>query len=107
MLTYNEMKSNHEVIKSFCCQNRLALTIAGGIMAENMRAASRDEYIRFMNELTIDEFVGNYLTALLQSVCIDAYRKVNDAEIGFYDFIEQYMGKQVRKELEKYMKEYI
>ena len=107
MLTYNEMKSNHEVIKSFCCQNRHALTVAGGIMAEKMWLTSRDEYIKFMSELAIDEFIGNYLTALLQSACIDAYKKVNNAEMGFYDFVEQYMGKQVREELEKYMEEYV
>ena len=107
MLTYNEMKSNHEIIKSFCCQHRYGLTVVGGIMAEKMRLASRDGYIRFLNELSIDEFIGNYLTALFQGACIDAYRKVNNAEMGFRDFVEQYMGEQVRKELDKYMEEYV
>lgn len=107
MLTYNEMKSNHEVIKSFCCQNRHALTVVGGILAEGIGLANRDDYINFMNELTIDEFIGNYLTALLNCACIDAYKKVNSGKMGFYDFVEEYNGKLTRKELEKYMEEHV
>ena len=103
MMNYTEMKSNHEVIKSFCAQNRYGLTVTAGILAESSYLADRHEFMQFMDDLTMDEFVGNYLTALLNDTAIEFYRQVNNGELGFLDFVEENLGKSVRDSVQKEM----
>ena len=103
MMNYTEMKSNHEVIKTFCAQNRYGLTVTAGVLAESIYLADRHEYMQFMNDLTMDEFVGNYLTALLNNAAIEFYRQVNNGELGFLDFVEKTVGKSVRDSVQKEM----
>lgn len=93
---YDEMKSRHEVIKAFCAQHRYGLTVVGGVLAERNCLANREDYMKFLDDLTIDEFVGNYLTALLAPFAVDIYKRVLDSEMSFYDFVEQTGGKDVR-----------
>lgn len=92
---YDEMKSRHEVIKAFCAQHRHGLTVVGGILAERKRLVNREDYMKFLNDLTIDEFTGYYITALLTPFAVDIYNRVLDGEMSFYDFIEQSCGKDV------------
>lgn len=94
---YDEMTSRHEVIKTFCAQHRYGLTVVGGVLAERQRLANREDYMKFLDDLSIDEFTGNYLTALLTPFAVDIYKRVLDGELGFYDFIEQTVGKDVRE----------
>lgn len=93
---YDEMKSRHEVIKTFCAQHRYGLTVTGGVLAERLCLANREDYMKFLNDLSIDEFTGNYLTGLLTPFAVDLYKKVSDGEMSFYDFIEQTSSKDVR-----------
>lgn len=93
---YDEMKSRHEVIKTFCAQHRYGLTVAGGVLAERQCLANREDYMKFLDDLSIDEFTGNYLIALLTPFVVDIYKRVLDGEMGFYDFIERTDGKDVR-----------
>lgn len=104
MSNYTKMKANHEVIKTFCVQNRYALTVVGGITAEALNLSTYEDYTKFLEELTMDEFVGNYLTALFNENALEGYRKVNTGEIGFYDFLDKYVGKTVRILFEERMK---
>lgn len=104
MSNYTEMKANYEVIKTFCVQNRYALTVVGGIYAETMRLSTYEDYTKFLEELTMDEFVGNYLTLMFNEHALEGYRKVNTGEIGFYDFLDKYVGKMVRIAFEERMK---
>ena len=41
MMSYTEMKSNYEAIKTFCAQNRYGLTVAAGVLAESNYLADR------------------------------------------------------------------
>lgn len=104
MFNYIEMKANHEVVKTFCVQNRYALTVVGGICAETMKLSTYEDYTKFLEELTMDEFVGNYLTALFDEHTLEGYRKVNTGEIGFCEFLDKYVGKRVRIAVEERMK---
>lgn len=93
---YDEMKSSHEVIKAFCAQYRHGLTVVGGILAERQCVANREDYTKFLNDLSIDEFTGNYLIALVTPFAVEAYKRVLDGEMSFYDLIEQTVGEDVR-----------
>ena len=104
--TYEEMKDDHGVIKTFCAQHRYGLTVAGGVLAEQYGLANRDDYIKFMNDLTIDEFTGNYLTALFNPMTVAEYIRVSNGETGFFDFVEKFMGKNVRNAVQKYIEEH-
>ena len=103
MMNYAEMKSNHEVIKTFCAQNRYGLTVTAGILAESIYSVDRHEFMQFMDDLTMDEFAGNYLTVLLNDTAIEFYRQVNNGELGFLDFVEMTVGKSVRDSVQKEM----
>ena len=103
MMNYTEMKSNHEVIKSFCAQNRYGLTVTAGILAESNYLADRHEFMQFMDDLTMNEFVGNCLTALFNDTVIELYRQVNNGKLGFLDFVEMTVGKSVRDSVQKEM----
>ena len=103
MMNYTEMKSNYEVIKSFCAQNRYGLTVTAGILAESNYLADRHEFMQFMDDLTMNEFVGNYLTALFNDTVIEFYRQVNNGKLGFLDFVEMTVGKSVRDSVQKEM----
>lgn len=104
MMNYTEMKSNYEVIKSFCAQNRYGLTVTAGVLAESMCLADRHEFMRFMDDLTMNEFVGNYPTALFDdAAAIELYRQVNNGKLGFLDFVEITVGKSVRDSVQKEM----
>ena len=96
MMNYTEMKSNYEVIKSFCAQNRYGLTVTAGVLAESNYLADRHEFMQFMDDLTMNEFVGNYLTALFSDTAIEFYRQVNNGELEFLDVVEKTVGKSVR-----------
>lgn len=93
---YDEMKTSHEVIKTFCTQYRRGLTAVGGILAERQYIANREDYTKFLNDLSIDEFTGNYLIALGTPFAVDSYKRVLDDEMNFYDFIEQTVGEDIR-----------
>ena len=101
MMNYTEMKSRHEVIKTFCAQNRYGLTVTAGVLAESNYLADRHEFMQFMDDLTMNEFVGNYLTALFSDTAIEFYRQVNNGELGFLDFVEKTVGKSVRDSVQK------
>ena len=103
MMNYTEMKSNREAIKTFCAQHRYGLTVTAGALAESIYAADRHEFMQFLDDLTMDEFVGNYLTALLNNAAIEFYRQVNNGELGFLDFVEKTVGKSVRDSVQKEM----
>ena len=51
----------------------------------------------------MNEFVGNYLTALFSDTAIEFYRQVNNGELGFLDFVEKTVGKSVRDSVQKEM----
>ena len=104
--TYEEMKDSHGVIKTFCAQHRYGLTVTAGVFSEQNGLVNRDDYIKFMNDLTIDEFTGKYLTTLLNIFAVYEYRKVINGEKGFYDFIEEQVGKDVRNAVQKYIEEH-
>ena len=103
MMNYTEMKSNYEVIKTFCAQHRYGLTVTAGILAESNYLADQHEFMQFMDDLTMNEFVGNYLTALFSDTAIEFYRQVNNGELGFLDFVEKIVGKSMRDSVQKEM----
>lgn len=98
---YDEMKSGHEVIKTFCTQYRRGLTAVGGILAERQCIANHEDYTKFLNDLSIDEFAGNYLIALGTPFAVDLYKRVLDGEMSFYDLVEQTVGEDVRDAIQE------
>lgn len=93
---YDEMKTGYEVVKTYCTQYRRGLTAVGGILAERHHVANREDYTKFLNDLSIDEFTGNYLIALGIPFAVELYKRVLDDEISFYDLVEQTVGEDVR-----------
>ena len=94
MLNYNEMKGNYETIKTFCKKYRTELIKFRGTLAESFELSTYDDYTKFVNELTEEEFVGESLTALMNG-CSDIYRRILDGEITLDDFIKETYGDEI------------
>lgn len=88
------MKEEHEIIKEFCIKFRIELTIAAGIFGEIIGLVNYDDYVEFTNDLSDDEFVGNYLVALLSGTSVTWYRPILDGEKTFEDFLVETMDKE-------------
>ena len=101
---YEIMKSNYETIKEFCIKYRNELTISGGVFAEVRNMITCEDYVKFMNGLSDETFVGNFLNGLLNGYCIDAYRDVLKGKVTIDEFIEDVYNKEIfdayRKKME-------
>ncbi len=75
MMTEKELYSNIEVVRKFAKMYRPELTIIGGVIGEENGLMKCDDYIEAINKLSDDEFVGNYLTAVLNSEAMNIYRE--------------------------------
>lgn len=94
MMNLKTMKEEHEIIKEFCIKFRTELTIAAGIFGEFMGLVNCDDYVEFMNDLSNDEFVGNYLVALFNDTTETWYRPVLNGEKTFEDFLAESMDEE-------------
>lgn len=94
MYDLKTMKEEHEIIKEFCIKFRTELTIVAGIFGEFVGLVNYDDYVEFTNGLSIDEFIGNYLSALLTGVTVTWYRPILNGEKTFEDFIAESMDEE-------------
>lgn len=90
MFTYENMKSNYEIIKEICEKYRKELTVYGGVLGEHAELVDCSEYIKFMNELSFEVFVGNFMTGLLNEDVISIYRDILDGEQTFEEITSLY-----------------
>lgn len=87
MFTYENMKSNYETIKEICEKYRKELTVYGGVLGESIGLIDCSEYVKFMNELSFEEFVGNFMSGLLNEDVISIYRDVLDGNSTFEEIV--------------------
>ena len=95
MFTYENMKSNYETIKEFCHSYRVELTVYAGIIVEQLGGCTYSDYVKFMNELSDEEFVGNYLNGLLADTPVDDYRPILDGKMTFDEYVENCVGEDI------------
>ena len=105
MLTYEGMKSNYEIIKGLCRSYRTELTVYAGILGEQFGCCTYSDYVKFMNELSDEEFVGSYLNGLLTDVPVNDFRPILDEEKTFGEYIEQYCDEDIVNAYYEKMKE--
>lgn len=87
MFTYENMKSNYETIKEICEKYRKELTVYGGVLGESTGLIDCSEYVKFMNELSFEEFVGNFMSGLLNEDVISIYRDILDGNSTFEEIV--------------------
>lgn len=80
MFNYEEMKERHLVLREFYLKYRKELTVYAGVVGEYYGKITYEDYIKFSNELSDDEFVGNYLGELLTE-SIDICKQILDGEM--------------------------
>lgn len=89
MTTYNEMKKNYEVIKKFCEVYREKLIAFQCKTVAWNDLCSAEDYRRFFEGLSQEEFVGNMLVGLMNSYAVSLYQEVLDGKKTFeeaFDF---------------------
>ena len=75
MMTGKELYSNIKVIRKFAKMYRPELTIINGVIGEENGVMICDDYIEAINKLSDDEFVGNYLSSVMNPGAMDIYRE--------------------------------
>lgn len=97
------IERNHTVIKMVCTIYRKELTIYSSVIGKYYRGIDIEEYINFINDLSLDEFVGNYLIALYDDYTIKLYIRL----LEIHDFVrwveELSIGSNIEKEIKKYL----
>lgn len=92
---YEDARSNLKTIRDFTERFRRELTITGGVISEEYGIISCDDYIKIMDELSLEEFAGNYLTGLLNSDVIDAYKEILDGHEDYCDLIQNTLDDEI------------
>lgn len=98
MYTYKDMKQNYEIIKEFCHFYREELTVYAGVLAEQWGGTTYSEYVNFMNELSEEEFLGNYLCGLLTDEPKNEFKKILDGEQTFVEYIGKVTNNDIVKD---------
>lgn len=91
MITVKDLKANYEVIRQVCEKYRKELTSYQGVIIDKYSGLDVDvnEYIKFMNTLPLDVFVGNLLVDLLNFGNMKIYKELMADKITFEEFIEE------------------
>lgn len=91
MTTIKDLKANYEVIRQVCEKYRKELTSYQGVIIDKYSELDVDvnDYIKFMNTLPLDVFIGNLLVDLLNSGNMESYKELMNDKITFKEFIEE------------------
>lgn len=91
MITRKDLEANYKVIRRVCEMYRKELTMYQAAIIDECPWLDVDvnDYIKFMNALPLDIFVGNLLIDLLKPDGIDTYKELMTNKITFKEFIER------------------
>lgn len=92
MYDYNEFKTNHEVVKEYCHKYRAEITDMQGKVLDKLGMATYSGYTEFMNEMSMDEFIGNNLTCVMNEYVIGMIKQILDGEMEFEEFAELFIS---------------
>ena len=89
MLSYNKLKERHDTIKDLGKKYRKEVTEFQAWLCGIKGLCSSEDYKKLVDEWTLDEFIGNLMTGLLNYDAIQQYKKVLDGELSIDDFISE------------------
>jgi hypothetical protein len=90
MTNRTDLEANYEVISQACKLYRKELTIYQAVIIDiHGLDIDINDYIEFMNTLSLDTFIGNMLCDLLVHASIDIYKKLLTNELTFEEFVEK------------------
>ena len=89
MLNKEEIKRRYSIISEFCRKYRKELTEYGGKIADKFSFSDSQSYMDFMNELSEDTFVGNYLVNLFNDASIQEYEDVLNGKRSLEDLFNE------------------
>lgn len=100
MMKFNEkdLNRNYRIIQEFVRRFRKELTVVGGVLVERVGACSCEDYVNFMNKLTIEEIIGNYLTSLMVPDGIEVYKRILNDEGVFWEEFSVLVSQDVAEE---------
>ena len=89
MLNKEEMERRYSIISEFCEKYRKELTEYGGKAANEFELSDSQSYIDFMNEMSEDVFVGNYLVGLFNDTAIQDYEDILNEKRSVEDLLDE------------------
>lgn len=96
MHKYKELERNYKIIKKFAIRYRKELTVHQGAIGELCGEISCSDYVKFMNNLSDGEFVGNMLCSLLAPHNIKMFEQILDGKKDFDIFVTEYLPDDAR-----------
>ena len=98
MFTKDEMRNNINTIREFVSAYRPDLTVLGAVIGEQYGLFDDiNDYIEVMNEVSIEEFIGNYFGSTCIAGACEQYRAILNKEVKFSDWIESLYGNDVKQ----------
>lgn len=88
MKSYESMVEDYRLIKEFCSTYRTELNIVGALMSENYLLTTYDDYMKFISDLSDDEFYANYLGCLLNDVSMFLIRSLMKGVTSIDDYVK-------------------
>lgn len=86
-MTKEKLFKNRKVVKDFCEKYRKELTVYQALVCKKLYGMNPEDYIEFMNDLSMDEFIGNNLTALMQDTVINWFIETLAGRMTFEDIV--------------------
>ncbi len=88
LLNYERYMEHREIVREVCKKYRKEVTINCGIIQNEYNICSYEETIKFLNQLSYDEFCAFFYTAIGVDEYITYYKQLLDDKITFIDIIE-------------------
>ena len=88
MKTCKELSNNYKTVKEFIHKYKKELDILGGILSERNNVAKYNEYIKFVNTLSEDEYYANYISFINNDVSMDIINGILNDELDFNYYVK-------------------
>lgn len=94
MHEYKELERNYKIIKKFAIRYRKELTVYQGAFAESCGSISCSDYVKFMNNLSDDEFAGSMMLDIL--LAPNDIEQILDGKNDFDSLVTEYLPEDAR-----------
>ena len=93
------LEKNYEIIREVCTKYRKEMTVFSAVIGNKCsNIIDLEEYTNFMNQLSLDMFIGNYLCALYNEETINLYLRlleINDFIVWTKEILSPEMAKEI------------
>lgn len=87
MTNIKELNERFAIISEITKKYRDELTDFQGDLVERTNQCKKKDYVKFMNSLSEDVFIGNLMSTILIGVGYDDFKKILDGEMSMEHYL--------------------